>query len=376
MTPRAPRMGRMASLPAGLLAAIAIVVAGERAIDRGRLEYAGMIAFWDETAQAAEREAVGSDILFVGDSLVKLGLLPAVFDGHASMRSYNLGMASSAPPAGYFVVHRALSAGARPKAIVVGYSPFLLRESLSKQSNEWPELLRPAEAAGLAIDARDPEFLASTLAARWIPSLRMRPRLRKTVALALAGRRDGERHMIFPFARNTRVNRGAMAAPVNSLFRGDSTAEAAAAFSTNPAPLAIHRDYLRKLLRLATDRQIVLYWLIPPLSPAAQSRREAVGSDAEFSKLIAELQAEFPAMVVVDARRSGYRDDHFIDPIHLNHRGAARLTADFAAVVRDPSTGPGRWVDLPDPTGRDEPTPVEDLAASAEWLARAGRAQR
>ena len=45
------------------------------------------------------------------------------------------------------------------------------------------------------------------------------------------------------------------------------------------------------------------------------------------------FQDEFPNLVVLDARRSGYGGAAFWDPIHLTRSGSATLSTDVAATI-------------------------------------------
>ncbi len=77
---------------------------------------------------------------------------------------------------------------------------------------------------------------------------------------------------------------------------------------------------------------------------------------------------------MVDARRSAYGADlHYMDPIHLNHRGAVALSDDLAVVVERilagrplPANG---WVVLPRYEDRPRGVAVEDIDDSAMAIA-------
>ncbi len=101
--------------------------------------------------------------------------------------------------------------------------------------------------------------------------------------------------------------------------------------------------------------------MIPPVCPAAQARCEQVGVDAAYTRFARAVRDEFPGVVILDARRSGYGHALFLDATHLDSQGAAALSADVAdAVARSLAGRPGggRWVVLP--AFRDRPGPVAD----------------
>jgi hypothetical protein len=96
------------------------------------------------------------------------------------------------------------------------------------------------------------------------------------------------------------------------------------------------------------------------------------------------LQREFPNLVVVDARHSGFDQTACFDYTHLNHRGACAFSTDVAGVVERSLRREGnspRWVMLSGyrPAKRDDP--LEDLdqarvALRSEWVGLHERADR
>jgi hypothetical protein len=98
-----------------------------------------------------------------------------------------------------------------------------------------------------------------------------------------------------------------------------------------------------------------VYWLLPPVTPQLQARRERAGAEAGFLQFVRAMQASAAHVTVLDARHSGYDHRLFVDATHLDGQGAQALSRDVADVLRralelDRPGGTGRpagWVDLP-----------------------------
>src|SRR5437016_3106661 len=113
--------------PRGLLGALVLVAAVECALERSWLDLDDPVSLsWRLSARAAEREAPGCALLCMGDSLVKLSMIPQVLEAQTGLRAYNLAVARGPAPAAYFLLKRALRAGASPQAIVVDFKPSVM----------------------------------------------------------------------------------------------------------------------------------------------------------------------------------------------------------------------------------------------------------
>jgi hypothetical protein len=131
-------------------------------------------------------------------------------------------------------------------------------------------------------------------------------------------------------------------------------------------------SYLGRLFALAGSRGIPVFWLVPPAVPEVLARHERVGTDRAFTRFARQVQARFPNVVVIDGRYAGYPPSVFIDPTHLDCRGAALFTDDLAPIIArylaDASSSP-RWVALPRYRDRPLDIDLEDVEQSARIIA-------
>jgi hypothetical protein len=374
---------------------------------------------WRYAREAARGPAKGCGILCLGTSLVKNGVLPRVLEARNGLRSFNLAVFNGRSASSYYLFRAALRAGARPRAILIDCqdgpadsSSFgELDEALLENERQWPELLGLHDGIELALSARDARFFAAWLVARMLPSYRARFEVRSAALAALRGESGSSRKTMQMLLRNWRNNQGAQVLPDGPIERGDSPPSPAPSIPTAltravPDRLsrsgdgtASYRDqgfcrrglrpptdptrahekrresprnrvseaYARRIVRLAAARGITVFWLLPPLGPEEQRRREADGSDEYFTRLASEIQSEDPWVIVLDARRSGYGPDAFWDAVHLGRRGAYAYSVDVAEEVArhlTSSESERRWVSLPRFRPRAAELPLEDVIES------------
>lgn len=359
---------RRGAAPWGLVGMLALVVLGEWTFTRHEMDVIAPWHWdWRNTGKAARSEAPKAEVLCFGDSLVKFGVLPAVVEGRTGLKTYNLAVAVGQPPSSYFLLRRALTAGARPSALLVDATPHLLRASprAPHHLRQWPELLGPSEMLDLAWTARDPDFFAAMAAAKLLPSLRARQEIRAAVLDALRGDASRRRFLAAQFWRNTRVNRGA-----NAMSGSATNVDFAAVCRTLYSRFGcdpVNAAYLDRFLALAAERGIPVFWVVTPLSTELQQLCERSGFDAAHTAFLEDLRRRFPTLTVLDGRCSRYGQAvHTDDPVHLNHVGASAFTSDLAPFLARSLAGGDvpRWVALPPYRARPESIPIEDVNES------------
>ena len=102
-------------------------------------------------------------------------------------------------------------------------------------------------------------------------------------------------------------------------------------FYVDPA----NAEAIERILKLAADSRIPLFWVLFPLSPRLQSLRDQSGAEDLHEQFRANRSwAGISGIVtVLDARRSGYPASFFADATHLNRHGALALSRSVAAAV-------------------------------------------
>jgi hypothetical protein len=365
--------------PRGLLGMLALVVLVEGYVARRALDFTTpWAADWKMTGKAAKKDAARAEVLCFGDSLAKFGVMPKVIEEQIGRPSYNLAMNVGMAPASFFLFRRTLESGGKPSAVLVDFKPHLLAHDPGYMVRQWPELLDTRESLDLCWTARDATLFGNLTAARILPSYKDRFEIRANVMDAFKGIGGTMRHTISQFGRNWRLNRGAQVMPRNPAFRGNDNLWEGDLYPTSWACHPVNESYLRRFLALAASRDVPVFWVIMPPSVEVQARRDRCGADTAYEAFVRSVLAEHPTLTVIDGRRSGYDHTVHYDPIHLDRRGAAALTADVSHVVdrhiRSRSGGP-RWEALPAYHDRPIDDRLEDVEQSKVAL-KAERANR
>jgi hypothetical protein len=359
--------------PWGLLGALGLIVAVEATIARHEVDLTTPPRLeWRESRRAASAEATDCQVLGLGTSMTKLGLFPAVVARESGRRTYNLAACAGRLPGSYYLLKHALERGAKPEAIVLEVHPSYLAVPFQEGMVAWPDLLDPADCLDLAWTARDASFFASTMLARFLPSVGARAEIRAAILAVLRGEEGSTRSPILAHRRNLGVNAGAFVRRRDTPYQGEVTPYLEGMYlnpywSANP----INVRYLRRLLDLCGSQKIQVYWLIPPLVPGLQARRESAGLEDSYNRFTRRIQRSYPDLVVLDARKSGYDAPVFSDAAHLDFSGAVTLSAEVGRILKAGSGG-SRWIDLP--AYREQPIEarLEDIAQSFRETAKAG----
>lgn len=369
-------------LPWGFLGMLGLVIAIEGRLASHDLDFTGPPQWdWRVIGRAASRpdRVQGKELLFFGDSLVKFSLVPKVFQQRSGKVAYNFALHTGQTSSSYFMLRRALRAGAKPSAVVLDLTPHMFIQPPEGNKNLWAELLTPEECFDFARAMGKADFFARTMLEELLPSLKERHDIRANLLAALNGGSTSKRFDIPSFRRNWKLNDGAQLIgyitrpPINPDFVANSLYP-----KWNPHPVNV--AYLDRFLGLAAEHKIPVYWLLPPIEPNVQIRTDLSQFDRAYTKFVMATQDRFPGTIVVDARHSGFDMGLFLDGVHLNRVGALKLSSALAEVIRKPAdrAETPRWVNLNLAGVRDFDGPVEDvnqsiLAVKAEADAAAAR---
>ena len=175
--------------PIGLLGMLCLIAGVESCVARHDLDLTTLVASnWRIEGRAPARYARGSEILCFGDSMVKFGIQPRVLGASLGRSAYNFALYCGPPQTTYYMLRRAIDAGAKPTALVVDFQPELLMgDAMKLTARTFPEMLTPAELLDLTWRARDPARLAEFLIAGALPSARKRFEIRAAVMASIEG---------------------------------------------------------------------------------------------------------------------------------------------------------------------------------------------
>ena len=333
-----------AAMPRGLLGMVALVAAVEGFVacrtdwvDPGGLE-------WRFGDRAAWKKAPGAAVICVGGSQMRFGLAPQELEARLGRPVRSLALTAAPPTVAYLLLRHAIAAGARPEALLIDFSPFLLVRGPRHVAARLPEVAGLGDCLDLGRGTRDPELFASVALARLLPSLGNREGLRSRLrrAVGLAADAPAEREQGNPEARKAKWRPG-----------GDARIHEVVYPDPWRCP-GVNVDYVRRTLDLAAARGIAVYWLIPPCAADVLAERERRGLEGQYTRFARAILAGRPGVTVIDGRRLDYGDEAYHDPVHLNRRGASAFTAEVAAVLRDhpPAARAGpRWLELPPRAG-------------------------
>jgi hypothetical protein len=362
---------RRPRLPGGLLGAMALILAVEALFSRYAIEFATGVSWdWTRCNRQVGREAPRNEILCFGDSTIKMSIMPKILGERTGRRAYNFALMAGQAPASYFLLRRAIEAGARPEAVLVSFEPCMLLAPPAQNARHWPELLTIRETLDFAWAARDADLGASILLSRLFTSARARFEIRSRVLAALRGLSASPRDIIEMVDRNRWANRGGQAIGPNPDVeqnppRVDEAACAHVGWRCHPVNIA----YLLRFLDLAESRKIVVYWVLPPVLPPFQDAYDRIGTASAFTRMARAAIDRYANLTVVDARHSGYDLSAFADQIHTNTRGAAAFSGGLTAALRASPTS-ARWVELPAYRGHPPGLVLEDIDQSRLALLR------
>jgi hypothetical protein len=329
---------------------LGLVVAIEAGLERHHLDLTRFyIHDWRVSGRSARLASPGCEVLCFGDSLVKFGVAPREIERRLGRPVYNLAVCDGQAPSSFYLFRRAIEAGARPSAVIVDYVPHLLAAGPRHNVRQWPELVTPLEALDLGLTAQHATLLAELALARLLPAVKDRYEIRVALLAALRGEPASRRAEIPAYVRQWCLNRGAQLCAPRPGYGGEIDPNHPAYFPRAWKCHPTNETYVRRFLALAAANGVQVFWLLPPVTPRFQARRDRLGLEECQTRFIHTIQAEHANLTVIDARHAGFDHSRFIDPLHLNREGAAVLSAHLAGILaRGPEKNdPGpHWVQL------------------------------
>jgi hypothetical protein len=337
-----PKRGKF---PLGFVGALVVVALVEWGVVRPRADLSAFIASsWSESARAVEPggEAIGAEVLCLGDSQVKGGVLPNVLEAQLGRPAYNLSAIGGQPALAYYLLKRALENGARPKALVIGFYPGLLASDLTINLRALPEALGARECLDLLRVAGTRKLAAPLLLRLALPTFRRRDEIRDIFHATLGGDSDTpERIKARAYRRNWDQHAGAQVLSPNPAFvdevalpPGEPGASANGA-GRRWKPKPVHMAYLSKLLDLARSRKIAVFWVLPTNSPKLRTLRASNGLDDAYYRCIQAMKPQSGSLTVLDPAPVLSDPKVFSDACHIDRIGAVMLSDAVARILAE-----------------------------------------
>jgi Protein of unknown function (DUF1574) len=370
-------------LPWGLIGVLALVVPVEWYVAGNPQRFMTTIEMdWRVVGKEAAAVAPGVDVLCFGDSMLKFGLAPNVLEDRLGRSVYSLAVMDGKPAASFFLLRRAIEAGARPRLVLVDYQPECMCEASDHllRNQHWKAMLSARECLEMLWTYRDPDFFARTVLARVLPSVRCRNAIRKDVVLGLDGKAVSNPEENAKTARNRSLNRGALLLARNPRYSGDvPAAYGKNMFTDDWFGRPEHTSYVRRFMALAARHDIPVVWILPPNAPEVERIRERIGMHDRYTRYVEAVQRRYPNLHVIDARRPGFDHSAFVDPVHLDREGAAAFTLEVAEVLRallDRQARIGKWMEITHIRKQDAMIALEDVEQSGQRLSPAPTIRR
>ena len=362
-------------LPWGLLGMLGLVIGGERFVQRHETTFMTPHELdWEAGGRNAEQISPRVEVLCYGDSMLKFGLSPRILEQQLGRSVFSLALLDGKPAASYFLLRRSIESGARPRLVLVDFQPECMYQTPRSltENRHLKALLDVRESIDLARVFHDPDLVAEIALSRVFPSYKCRTEIRAGVGLALEGRANPNPEENAKVRRNRALNRGGMLLAKMPAYNGDVPPRIAEIlFSEGWFNRPEHTSYVRRFMDLAERHHIPVLWVLPPNTPKAQEGKERVGLDGRYTRFLQNVQSRYANLTVVDARRSGFGHEMFVDSVHLDREGATIFSLAMAEVLRprlDParSSKPplARWESVPRALGATTRIALEDVDQS------------
>ena len=333
MTDSIEQKSALRRMPFGLLGMVIVVITAEASARSNLDQISDWLSFnWRYAAESVAGPAAKADVVLLGDSLIKGGVLPSVIEPRLGTSVYNLSIQGGTAPTSYFLLKRLVESGSRPRLVVVDFHPNLL--AVAPRSTEtWGDLLTLRESADLLWNSGDLPLFARTSLLRAFPSYRHRSQTRAAILAALRGQVVHAKRYNDLLRQAYERSGAALLLPIQDQVRGPESASNAGQHRSAWKPHRCNATYVRRLLQLAEDNGITVAWLLPPTSPEWLARRRAMNAEAPHEAYVRAMSEKFPSIVVIDGRDAEYPSTAFKDLTHLHVGGASELSLGLAAIL-------------------------------------------
>jgi hypothetical protein len=282
----------------------------------------------DQTRARAETQQA-PDIQVVGDSVVRSGLMPHAL-GDDTIVVRNDGMAASGPPKTYLLLERQFATGRIPRTLVIAHSPHTFGrvryEELIGAFAYWSEI------PGLIAEADEAWTDALYgLLTRFSYVLRHRDSFRDLLTNAKVAFFKDRSPQIFVDDDSKRLSEFHSMAKDGTFSRDRLTQRLPDFYRNTFAVTPTNDRYFRKILRLAQEHGVRVYWIsLPTPGEVAQARKQS-----DYQRLFLDYLRQFEReglMTILLAEAPIYPDTMFSDWLHLNLAGAVRFACELEEI--------------------------------------------
>lgn len=349
----------------GLVGMLAVVLAVESYLYRERETYCAPGSQDLQLAwKAAKYQAKGRDVLCFGDSLIKLSMIPSVFEKQSGLTCYNLAVSGSQTAMSYALLKRCLHFGARPRAVLVEFMPTLFRLPPTHNLSRLSYVMTLADAAEMAWIEDNRVLFDRVLVDKLLTSVEGRKGIRLVLQRQLLGPESAPDEVPM-YRRHWIKYDGAQIMPSNpDLTEKDfDPATWANNFYPHWYVNKVNGAYLFKFLDLARSHDIDVYWLVPPILPSIEAEVEKSGFAAKHTAFLRRLQKKYPNLSVIDGRQANYDKNVYMDGNHLGRPGAYVASLEVSKLLaRRLKQGPSSsaWLTLPPYQQRPVDVAVQD----------------
>lgn len=347
------KRARLSGWPAGLIGMLALTYAIERQVVRHDYKFLTQhAAQWQNTGRSVAK-AAGCEVVAVGDSLLKHGLIPSQVEASLgkNRRVYNLAVPGGSSPAFYFLFRRMIDSGIKPKVVLTDGE--MLGDDPLALARVWSEMITFRELADISWSARDARYFGMTALEILLPTIRARSAVRQSILAALDGKIFEEPQSLALIWRNLKKNAGAFVLRQRIDLSGPDPRPGELAQSKYlPGPFhcnPLNLSYTLRFLELARQNGIEVVWCLPPYHPDALSRRINGGWTSGYASLLKHLQERFPNLTIHSGWDAKYPPETVADITHMSRTGAIAFSDAVGHYLREKLDGEDtrRWVDLP-----------------------------
>ena len=280
--------------------------------------------WWMQTKDYIQTKGERQEVLLMGDSRMKSGVLPSKLCENA----YNIAVGGATPLEMYYSLKAYLQAHPKPERIIMGFGGFHYSSEEAFKTRclyfhflpLWEEL--ESQLRGYRLGLFDFGKLRNEVTDTLKYEL-LFPQ--KYSAACINGKFKREEYNRLQY-QNTVETRGHMFFGRNAESDAGLNGEAYSnAFVVNPRI----NYYLRRIIDLCKELDIPLYIEQLPMNEPSWQKINGSGYYAEFQSYFSTLAEE--TGIPVETEIPCYEPEFFGDPSHLNPRGAARFTAEIKA---------------------------------------------